>query len=82
MVWTQITRPDYCRKELRYASDLRVDEWEVVKHLLATPDRIHRPYEANLGVPLQQENATSEHTVFVKDSYGVVSPITFFGSVV
>ena len=35
MSWTETTRRDYDRRELRYASDLRDAEWAVIAPLLA-----------------------------------------------
>jgi transposase len=43
MVWTEITRPKYCRDELRYASDTADDEWAVIAPLLPPANKRGRP---------------------------------------
>lgn len=48
MPWTEITREDYDRHDLRYASDLRDDEWQVIADLLPTPKRLGRPRKTDL----------------------------------
>ena len=48
MPWTETTRPDYDRRELRYASDLRDTEWAVIAPLMPEPNRIGRPRKTNL----------------------------------
>jgi putative transposase len=42
-MWTEITRSQYRRDELRYASDMRPAEWEQVAPLLPPPCRLGRP---------------------------------------
>jgi len=48
MSWTEITRPQYRRDGLRYASDLTEQEWDVLAPLM--PERCHlgRPREIDL----------------------------------
>ncbi len=48
MPWTETTRPDYDRRELRYASDLRDGEWAVIAPFMPEPNRIGRPREVDL----------------------------------
>ena len=43
MPWTETTRPDYDRRELRYASDLRDEEWLAIAPFMPEPNRIGRP---------------------------------------
>ena len=43
MPWTEITRPDYDRRGLRYASDCTDDEWAVVAPFLLPASRVGRP---------------------------------------
>ena len=43
MPWTETIRPDYDRRELRYASDLRDHEWTVIAPFMPEPNRIGRP---------------------------------------
>lgn len=49
-MWTEITRAQYRRDELRYASDLRTAEWEAIAPLLPPPRRLGRPREWSLRV--------------------------------
>ena len=42
-MWTETTRAQYRRDELRYASDTRTAEWEQIAPLLAPPSRLGRP---------------------------------------
>ena len=48
MPWTEITREDYDRHDLRYASDLRDEEWQVIADLMPTPKRLGRPRKTDL----------------------------------
>jgi transposase len=48
MPWTETTRPHYDRRDLRYASDLRDDEWAVIAPLLPVPKRTGRPRTTDL----------------------------------
>ena len=48
MPWTEITRNEYARRELRYASDLRDDEWLTISPFMPEPNRIGRPRETDL----------------------------------
>jgi transposase len=43
MPWTEITRPNYVRAGLRYASDLTDAEWKLIEPLLPPPSSIGRP---------------------------------------
>lgn len=43
MAWTETTRSNYERGELRYASDLKDDEWELLRPLMPPPKRLGRP---------------------------------------
>ena len=38
-MWTEITRLQYDRSGLRYASDLTVGEWELIAPHLPAPER-------------------------------------------
>jgi transposase len=49
-MWTEITRAQYRRDELRYASNLRAAEWEQIAPLLPSPRRLGRPREWGLRV--------------------------------
>jgi len=49
-MWTKITRAQYRREELRYASDMRPAEWQQVAPLLPPPHRLGRPREWDLRV--------------------------------
>jgi putative transposase len=42
-MWTEITRRQYRRDELRYASDLLASEWEEIGPLFPSPRRLGRP---------------------------------------
>ena len=46
--WTEITRRQYRREGLRYASDLTDAEWALIEPLLPSPSRIGRPRTADL----------------------------------
>ena len=49
-MWTETTRAQYRREELRYASDLRSAEWEAIAPLLPAPRRLGRPRAWSLRV--------------------------------
>jgi transposase len=49
MPWTKITRPNYVRAGLRYASDLTEAEWKLIEPLLPPPSRIGRPRTTDLN---------------------------------
>lgn len=42
-MWTEITRPQYDRSGLRYASDMTNEEWNLIAPLLPVPRRLGRP---------------------------------------
>ena len=48
MPWTEVTRPQYRRDGLRYASDLMDEEWAVIAPYLPPPGRIGRPRKTDL----------------------------------
>jgi len=48
MAWTETTREQYRRDELRYASDTRAAEWAQIAPLLPEPRRLGRPREHDL----------------------------------
>jgi putative transposase len=48
MPWTEITREQYRRDGLRYASDMKDEEWEVLAPLLPKRRRVGRPREVDL----------------------------------
>jgi transposase len=48
MVWTEITRPQYRREGLRYASDLTDAEWALIEPHLPAPSKLGRPREVDL----------------------------------
>jgi putative transposase len=50
MPWTEITRAQYRRDELRYASDMRDEEWEIIAPLMPAPSRRGRPRKVDLRV--------------------------------
>jgi transposase len=50
MSWTEITRAQYRRDELRYASDMRDEEWQIIAPLMPAPSRRGRPREVDLRV--------------------------------
>jgi transposase len=47
-MWTEITRPQYERPNLRYASDLTDAEWNVIMPLLPPAKRLGRPRTTDL----------------------------------
>ena len=47
-MWTGITRPQYERSGLRYASDLKDEEWNLIMPLLPPVKRLGRPRTTNL----------------------------------
>ncbi len=53
-MWTEITRPQYDRSTLRYASDMTDDEWAVIARLLPARKKLGRPRTA---VPREIVNA-------------------------
>ena len=48
MPWTETTRPQYRRDELRYASDLRDKEWDLISPFMPAARRLGRPHTADL----------------------------------
>src|ERR1700722_329801 len=48
MSWTEITREQYRRDGLRYASDTMDEEWKVLAELMPKPRRVGRPREVDL----------------------------------
>ena len=48
MPWTEITRKQYRRDGLRYASDMTDAEWALIRRLLPRPNRLGRPRKADL----------------------------------
>lgn len=48
MPWTETTRPDYDRRELRYASDSRDEEWELIAPFLVRRSAVGRPREVDM----------------------------------
>ena len=48
MVWTEITRRQYRRDELRYASDVTETEWRLLAPLMPPPCKVGRPREIDL----------------------------------
>ena len=47
-MWTEITRDQYRRDELRYASDMTAAEWSIIEPLLPPRRRLGRPREVDL----------------------------------
>src|SRR5258708_2713116 len=50
MPWTEITREQYRRDGLRYASDTTDAEWKLIEPLMPAPSRRGRPREISLRV--------------------------------
>ena len=50
MSWTEITRAQYRRDGLRYASDMTDAEWKLIEPLMPAPSRRGRPREVSLRV--------------------------------
>src|ERR1700730_2359063 len=50
MSWTEITREQYRRDGLRYASDMTDAEWKLIEPLMPTSSRRGRPREISLRV--------------------------------
>ena len=48
MVWTEITRAQYRRDGLRYASDMTDSEWALIEPHLPAPRRLGRPLTTDL----------------------------------
>ena len=48
MVWTEITRRQYRRDGLRYASDVTETEWRLLAPLMPPPRKVGRPREVDL----------------------------------
>lgn len=48
MAWTETTREQYRRDDLRYASDMRDAEWLLLSFFLGPPCRLGRPREVDL----------------------------------
>jgi len=43
MPWTEITRPQYDRRGLRYASDCTDEEWALIEPFLTRTSKVGRP---------------------------------------
>src|SRR5436190_19251732 len=50
MSWTEITRKQYRRDELRYASDTTDEEWKLIERFMPAPCRRGRPRETDVRV--------------------------------
>src|ERR1700682_3352989 len=50
MSWTEITRTQYRRDGLRYASDMKDEEWKLIERVRPAPSRRGRPREVDLRV--------------------------------
>jgi len=48
MSWTEITRPDYDRRGLRYASDTTEEEWGLIEPFLRPWSKVGRPRETDM----------------------------------
>jgi len=48
MAWTEITRRQYVREGLRYASDMTAEEWALIEPFLPEPGAIGRPRTVDL----------------------------------
>jgi len=48
MPWTEITRKDHDRSDLRYASDCRDEEWKLIAPIVAQRSRVGRPRTVNM----------------------------------
>jgi len=48
MTWTEITRPDYDRRDLRYASDVTDAEWDWVAPFVEPRSHVGRPREVDM----------------------------------
>ncbi|MCA6105004.1 transposase, partial [Bradyrhizobium australafricanum] len=48
MPWTKITREQYRRDDLRYASDMTDAEWALIRRLLPRANRRGRPRKTEL----------------------------------
>ena len=48
MPWTEITRTQYRRDGLRYASDLTDEEWALIEPLMPPPRGVGRPRTTDL----------------------------------
>jgi putative transposase len=50
MSWTETTRLQYRRDQLRYASDMTDEEWSVIAPLMPDRSRLGRPRKVDLRV--------------------------------
>jgi transposase len=48
MPWTEITRPDYDRRSLRYASDCRDEEWALIEPFMLPVSKVGRPRKTDM----------------------------------
>ncbi len=48
MPWTEITRPDYDRRSLRYASDTTDEEWALIKPIMPPKSKVGRPRKTEM----------------------------------
>jgi transposase len=48
MPWTEITRPQHNRSELRYASDCRDEEWELIAPVVTMRSSVGRPRSTDM----------------------------------
>ena len=48
MPWTQTTRVDHDRGDLRHASDCRDEEWKLITPIVTRPSKVGRPREVDM----------------------------------
>lgn len=48
MPWTEITRPEYAREDLRYASDYCDEEWKLIASVIDMKATVGRPREVDM----------------------------------
>ena len=65
MPWTEITRRQYERDGMRYASDLRDEEWVLIEPLMPPPSPIGRPRTTELRAVVERDPVHGVHGLSV-----------------
>ena len=66
-MWTEITRRQYERSGLRYASDMTDEEWNLIMPLLPPAKRLGRPSDDGLARGAERDPLHGAHGLPVAD---------------
>jgi transposase len=74
-MWTEITRPQYLRKGLRYASDVTEAEWNRIEPHLPAAQLLGRPRKIEIDRGRQCTVLHRQNRVPMADAAARVSPL-------